>query len=246
MLMILADAVIILLLASKMRILLIEDTPDIAFAISMRLEDEGYSVTVAHDGNEGEALAMAGGHDLVVLDINLPRKDGFAVLRSIRDSGVSQPVIVITARNQVADKVGLLDLGADDYLVKPFDLSELVARIRAVARRHLGAAQPVLRLGTVSIDLASRAVMVAGKPLDLGRREFDVLETLASRAGHTVTKDKLVLKLFGYEDTGTPNAIELLVSRVRRKLEGSDLEIVTHRGIGYMLRQRSEGAVGEG
>jgi two-component system response regulator TctD len=221
-----------------MRILLIEDTADIAFAISMRLEDEGYNVTVCHDGTEGEALALAAGHDLVVLDINLPGKDGFEILRSIREHGGGQPVVVITARNQVADKVGLLDLGADDYLVKPFDLSELVARIRAVARRHLGASQPVLKIGDVTIDLGSRAVMVAGKPLDLGRREFDVLELLASRAGKTVTKDKLVLKLFGFEDTGTPNAIELLVSRVRRKLEGSDLEIVTHRGIGYLLRQR--------
>jgi two-component system response regulator TctD len=224
-----------------MRILLIEDTPDIAFAISMRLKDEGHSVTIAYDGDEGEALAIAAGHDLVILDINLPKQDGFAILRSLRESSVSLPVIVITARNQVADKVGLLDLGADDYLVKPFDLSELVARIRAVARRHMGAAQPVLRLGAVTIDLASRAVMVSGKPLDLGRREFDVLEMLAARSGSTVTKDKLVLKLFGYEDTGTPNAIELLVSRVRRKLEDSDLEIVTHRGIGYMLRQRPEG-----
>lgn len=224
-----------------MRILLIEDTPDIAFAISMRLEDAGYHVTVCHDGTEGQKLAVAAGHDLVVLDINLPGKDGFAILRAIRESGSQHPVIVITARNQVADKVGLLDLGADDYLVKPFDLSELVARIRAVARRHLGASQPVLKIGNVSIDLGSRAVMVSGKPLDVGRREFDVLELLASRAGATVTKDKLVLKLFGYEDTGTPNAIELLVSRVRRKLEGSDLEIVTHRGIGYLLRQRAEG-----
>src|SRR5690606_5347381 len=132
----------------------------------------------------------------------------FSVLRAIRESGSHHPVIVITARNQVADKVGLLDLGADDYLVKPFDLSELVARIRAVARRHLGASQPVLKIGNVTIDLGSRAVMVAGQPLDVGRREFDVLEVLASRAGTTVTKDKLVLKLFGYEDTGTPNAIE--------------------------------------
>ena len=223
-----------------MRILLIEDTPDIAFAISVRLEDEGYSITIARDGIEGEALASAASHDLIVLDINLPGMDGFSVLRSIRESGNNLPVIVITARNQIADKVGLLDLGADDYLVKPFDLSELVARIRAVSRRHLGASQPVLRLGNVTIDLGSRAVMVAGQPLDLGRREFDVLELLASRSGETVAKEKLVLKLFGYEDSGTPNAVELLVSRVRRKLEGSSLEIVTHRGIGYLLRNREE------
>ncbi|MGF6258975.1 response regulator transcription factor [Ensifer sp. LBL] len=224
-----------------MRILLIEDTPDIAFAISMRLEKEGYEVTTAFDGAEGERLALNASHDLVILDINLPKRDGFAILSAMRQGGLTRPVIVITARNQVADKVDLLELGADDYLVKPFDLHELVARIRAVSRRHLGAAQSVLRLGSISIDLSARAVMLEGRPLDLGRREFDVLEALATRAGTTVNKEQLVVKLFGYEDTGTPNAVELLVSRVRRKLEDCDIEIVTHRGVGYMLRQRTGG-----
>ncbi|MGE6784227.1 response regulator transcription factor [Ensifer adhaerens] len=224
-----------------MRILLIEDTPDIAFAISMRLEKEGYEVTTAFDGAEGERLALNASHDLVILDINLPKRDGFAILSAMRQGGLTRPVIVITARNQVADKVDLLELGADDYLVKPFDLHELVARIRAVSRRHLGAAQSVLRLGSISIDLSARAVMLKDRPLDLGRREFDVLEALATRSGTTVNKEQLVVKLFGYEDTGTPNAIELLVSRVRRKLEDCDIEIVTHRGVGYMLRQRTGG-----
>lgn len=226
-----------------MRILLIEDTPDIAFAISMRLEKEGYDVTTAFDGAEGERLALNASHDLVILDINLPKRDGFAILSSMRQSGLTRPVIVITARNQVADKVDLLELGADDYLVKPFDLHELVARIRAVSRRHLGAAQSVLRFGSISIDLSARAAMLGDRPLDLGRREFDVLEVLATRFGTTVNKEQIVVKLFGYEDTGTPNAVELLVSRVRRKLEDCDIEIVTHRGAGYMLRQRAIGGV---
>lgn len=228
-----------------MRILLIEDTPDIAFAISMRLEKEGYAVTTAFDGAEGERLALNASHDLVILDINLPKRDGFAILSSMRQNGLTRPVIVITARNQVADKVDLLELGADDYLVKPFDLHELVARIRAVSRRHLGAAQSVLRFGSISIDLSARAVMLGDRPLDLGRREFDVLEVLATRFGTTVNKEQIVVRLFGYEDTGTPNAVELLVSRVRRKLEDCDIEIVTHRGVGYMLRQRTtDGATG--
>lgn len=228
-----------------MRILLIEDTPDIAFAISMRLEKEGYDVTTAFDGAEGERLALNASHDLVILDINLPKRDGFAILSAMRQGGLTRPVIVITARNQVADKVDLLELGADDYLVKPFDLHELVARIRAVSRRHLGAAQSVLRFGSISIDLSARAVMLGDRPLDLGRREFDVLEVLATRFGTTVNKEQIVVKLFGYEDTGTPNAVELLISRVRRKLEDCDIEIVTHRGAGYMLRQRAtDGATG--
>lgn len=227
-----------------MRILLVEDTPDIAFAIAMRLEKEGYAVTTAEDGVEGERLAVGGTFDLIILDINLPRRDGFAVLRALRENGVPSPVIVVTARNGIADKVDLLDLGADDYLVKPFDLRELVARVRAVARRHLGAAQPMLRLGAVVIDLSARAALSDGKPLDLGRREFDVLEVLATRAGTTVNKEQLVLRLFGYDDSGTPNAVELLVSRVRKKLEHSGLEIVTHRGVGYMLRERAATVAG--
>jgi two-component system response regulator TctD len=227
-----------------MRILLVEDTADIAFAIAMRLEKEGYAVTTAEDGVEGERLAVGGTFDLIILDINLPRRDGFAVLRALRQNGVPSPVIVVTARNGIADKVNLLDLGADDYLVKPFDLRELVARVRAVARRHLGAAQPMLRLGAVVIDLSARAALSDGKPLDLGRREFDVLEVLATRAGTTVNKEQLVLRLFGYDDSGTPNAVELLVSRVRKKLEHSGLEIVTHRGVGYMLRERAATVAG--
>jgi two-component system response regulator TctD len=157
----------------------------------------------------------------------------------MREQSLSCPVLVITARNQIADKIDLLELGADDYLVKPFDLRELVARIRAVARRHMGVAQPVLRIGELSINLTQRSVMQGDEPLDFGRREFDVLEMLATRFNVTVPKDMLVLKLFGHEDTGTPNAIELLVSRVRKKLENSTVEIVTQRGVGYLLRLKA-------
>lgn len=223
----------------NMRILLVEDTIDIAFAIASKLEKEGHSVTTAYDGVQGEDLAVNGSFDLIVLDINLPGRDGFAILRSMREQSLSCPVLVITARNQIADKIDLLELGADDYLVKPFDLRELFARIRAVARRHMGVAQPVLRIGELSINLTQRSVMQGDGPLDFGRREFDVLEMLATRFNVTVPKDMLVLKLFGHEDTGTPNAIELLVSRVRKKLEHSTVEIVTQRGVGYLLRLKA-------
>ena len=222
-----------------MRILLVEDTIDIAFAIASKLEKEGHSVTTVYDGVQGEDLAVNGSFDLVVLDINLPGRDGFAILRTMREQSLSCPVLVITARNQIADKIDLLELGADDYLVKPFDLRELVARIRAVARRHMGVAQPVLRIGELSINLTQRSVMQGDEPLDFGRREFDVLEMLATRFNVTVPKDMLVLKLFGHEDTGTPNAIELLVSRVQKKLENSTVEIVTQRGVGYLLRLKA-------
>ena len=222
-----------------MRILLIEDTIDIAFAIASKLEKEGYTVTAVYDGVQGEDLAINGSFDLVVLDINLPGRDGFTILRSMRERSLPCPVLVITARNQIADKINLLELGADDYLVKPFDLRELVARIRAVARRHMGVAHPLIRLGKLSINLTQRSVMEGDEPLDFGRREFDVLEMLATRINVTVPKDMLVLKLFGHDDTGTPNAIELLISRVRKKLESSGAEIVTQRGVGYLLRLKT-------
>jgi len=223
-----------------MRILLVEDTIDIAFAIASKLEKEGYSVTTACDGMQGEDLAVNGSFDVVILDINLPGRDGFVILRSMRERSLSCPVLVITARNQIADKLDLLELGADDYLVKPFDLRELVARIRAVTRRHMGVSQPLLHIGDLSINLTQRSVMQGDDPLDFGRREFDVLEMLATRINVTVPKDMLVLKLFGHDDTGTPNAIELLISRVRKKLESSNLEIITQRGVGYLLRSKSK------
>ena len=223
-----------------MRILLVEDTIDIAFAIALKLEKEGYSVTTACDGMQGEDLAVNGSFDVVILDINLPGRDGFVILRSMRERSLSCPVLVITARNQIADKLDLLELGADDYLVKPFDLRELVARIRAVTRRHMGVSQPLLHIGDLSINLTQRSVMQGDDPLDFGRREFDVLEMLATRINVTVPKDMLVLKLFGHDDTGTPNAIELLISRVRKKLESSNLEIITQRGVGYLLRSKSK------
>ncbi len=219
-----------------MRILVIEDSVDIAEAIESKLTRAGHRVTLAHDGILGEELALHGEFDVVVLDINLPGQSGFGVLAHIRARNSPTPVLVITARNQLDDKISLLDLGADDYIVKPFDLGELEARLRAVTRRHQGLANSLIRIGLLEIDMSARAARADGRPLELGRREFEVLETLASHAGHTVSKDRLYVKLFGHDDIGTPNAVELLVSRVRRKLETVDVEIVTHRGAGYMLR----------
>lgn len=219
-----------------MRILLVEDSADIADAIETRFRRDGHSVTVAAEGHDGEAYAISGEFDVMVLDINLPGQDGFAILRAVRASGVPTPVLVVTARNQVADKVSLLDLGADDYLVKPFDLAELSARVRALARRGKGLAAPQIEIGGLRIDSGGRTAWRGAEPLDLGRREFDLLELLAADAPNTVNKDLIVLKLFGLEDSGTPNAVELLVSRLRRKLDRTGVEIQTRRGAGYLLR----------
>lgn len=221
-----------------MRILLIEDTLDIADAIAAKLTREGHAVTHVVSGTAGEDYAIAGSHDLIILDINLPGQDGFAVLRALRKSGADVPVLIITARNQVADKVNLLDLGADDYIVKPFDLSELAARARALMRRHMGVATSLLSVGDLSIDLSRRAASLGGMPLELGRREFDLIQALAASQGKPLNKEHMMTALFGFDDVGSLNAVELLVSRLRRKLEGSNVEIVTQRGVGYLLRNR--------
>lgn len=221
-----------------MRILLVEDSHDIAEPIMAKLKREGHNVTLTDNGHDGESFALSGEFDVIVLDINLPGQNGFDVLASVRRNKVGTPVLVITARNQVADKVSLLDLGADDYLVKPFDLSELAARVRALARRGMGLSRSEIRVGQLHLDLNTRAAWLEGCSLDLGKREFEILGMLAASATSFVNKGQLVTRLFGTEDTGTPNAIELLVSRLRRKLEGSDIEILTQRGTGYCLRAR--------
>ncbi|MDD7973692.1 response regulator transcription factor [Roseinatronobacter alkalisoli] len=220
-----------------MRILLVEDSIDIADAIETRLARDGHALTVVSDGLEGGEYALSGDFDVILLDINLPGQDGFAVLRSLRNTGIATPVLVMTARNQVADKVSLLDLGADDYIVKPFELAELSARVRALARRGMGKSSPQLQIDGLRMDIGMRTASLDDQPLDLGKREYDLLECLAVNAPNTVNKDQIVVKLFGLDDTGTPNAVELLVSRLRRKLEGSSVEIYTQRGAGYLLRR---------
>lgn len=222
-----------------MRILLIEDTADIAEAVSTKLVREGHGVTHVVDGHEGRELAVAGAHDLIILDINLPGADGFSILQAVRENGSGVPVLVMTARDQVDDKVSLLDLGADDHIVKPFDLSELAARVRALMRRHLGAAASLVKMGSLTVDIVRRAASLRGHPLELGRREFEMLQALAASQGKPLNKERMMTALFGFDDVGTLNAVELLVSRLRRKLEGSDVEIVTQRGVGYFLREKS-------
>ncbi|MBN7778500.1 response regulator transcription factor [Nitratireductor aquimarinus] len=225
-----------------MRILLIEDTEDIAEAVSTKLTRDGHDVTHVIDGDRGREQAVLGSHDLIVLDINLPGTDGFAILQALRGNGSSVPVLVITARDQINDKVNLFDLGADDHIVKPFDLSELAARVRALLRRHLGAAASLLQIGPLTVDIARRAASLRGEPLELGRREFEMLQALAARQGKPLNKERMMTALFGFDDVGSLNAVELLVSRLRRKLDGSGIEIVTQRGVGYFLRERSAAA----
>jgi two-component system, OmpR family, response regulator TctD len=171
----------------------------------------------------------------LVLDIMLPGKSGFDVIRELRGNGLEAPVLVVTARSEIEDKIDMLDLGADDYLVKPFDLRELEARLRALMRRPAGRTTSVAAYGNLALDLAGRTAVINGAPVDLGRREFRLLEILLSRQGSTVAKERLMSQLFDLDDVSL-NALELLISRLRKKLAASSVDIVTVRGVGYQAR----------
>ena len=218
-----------------MRILVVEDTADIGEAIVARLERMGHAVDWESDGDAAADMLGVQDYDLLVLDIMLPGRDGIALLKELRARRRSTPVLVLTARSGVEDRVGALDLGADDYLVKPFDYRELEARARALLRRRTGDSSNVLTCGDVTIDRAARLAAVQGRPLDLTRRELTVLEILATRPGRIVSKDDLLDQIYSFDQEPSPNAVEQYVTRIRRKLAGSSVEIRTLRGLGYQL-----------
>lgn len=218
-----------------MRILLVEDTEEIGRAVASRFERVGYAVDWETDGRTASELIEVQSYDLVVLDVMLPNMDGFTVLKNLRGRGLRTPVLVLTARSAVDDRISALDLGADDYLTKPFDYRELEARARALLRRAAGMSDNTIKVGPLVIDRAGRTAAVAGQPLDLTRRELTVLEILASKPGRYVAKEELVEQLFGFDQDPSPNAVEQFVARLRRKLSGTPVEIRTERGLGYQL-----------
>lgn len=217
-----------------MRILVVEDTEDLADAIVHRLRKLGYAVDWAATGDEAEELLGQEAYQLILLDIMLPGIDGQTLLNRLRRRRDATPVLVMTARSQVDVRIGLLDLGADDFIVKPFDLRELEARCRALLRRSHGMASSVTVFGNLTFDAAARAVTVAGQPVELGGREFRLLELFLSNLNTVLSKDDLMDRLFSLDQPTALNAIELYVSRLRRKLEGASVEIRTKRGLGYV------------
>jgi two-component system, OmpR family, response regulator TctD len=218
-----------------MRILLVEDTEDVGEAIVARFERIGHTVDWEKNGAVADEVLEVQAYDLLILDVNLPALDGFSILKRLRRRKSKTPVLVLTARSQVDDRVDALDLGADDYLVKPFDYRELEARARALLRRSAGASTNQLVCGQVTIDRGSRAVAINGTSIDLTRRELTLLEILAARPGRIFGKDELVDQLFGFDDEPSPNAVEQYVARLRKKLAGSGAEIRTLRGLGYQI-----------
>jgi two-component system OmpR family response regulator len=224
-----------------MHILIAEDDPVLADGLSRSLRAAGYAVDAVTDGEQADSALAAQSFDLLILDLGLPRLAGLEVLRRLRARGAAMPVLILTAADSVDARVRGLDLGADDYMAKPFALSELEARVRALTRRAMGANQSLLRHGPLLLDLAGRVATMNELPLDLSARELGLLAILLQRAGRVVSKEQLVDHLCEWGEEVSNNAIEVYVHRLRKKLEAGDIRIVTIRGLGYCLERATPG-----
>ncbi len=215
-----------------MRLLIVEDEADLLTSLAKAMREEGYAVDTAADGEEGLYKAENWDYDAIVLDVMLPKLDGWGVLQKLRKTRKT-PVLMLTARDQTRDRVRGLDTGADDYLVKPFDLSELIARLRAIIRRSAGQTRNVIELGSIAIDTAARTVTVEAKQVELTPREYALVEFLALHRGEVVTRTTLYEHLFDEDDSTLSNLLDVHVSNVRKKL-GAEF-ITTRRGHGYSI-----------
>ena len=225
-----------------MRILVVEDDSVLAAALTRALTQATYAVDLVSDGEAANQAVASNAYDLVVLDIALPKLDGLAVLRRLRDRRSQVPVLILTARDTLEDRVEGLDLGADDYMTKPFDLPEFEARVRALLRRAHYSGGGSMTHGKLRFDTAARRLFHADQPVDLSARELALVELLLARQGRVVSKEQIIDQLFGFgEDVGS-NAIEVCVHRVRRKLEPFGVDIRTVRGMGYLLDKHEDAA----
>ena len=216
-----------------MRVLVVEDDPMIGRAVAGGLEGDGYAVDWVRDGAAAELALLHGPYDLAVLDLGLPRKDGIDVLKGLRRARIEVPVLIITARDAVADRIAGLDHGADDYLVKPFDLDELLARTRAVVRRREGRARPEMTYGALSLDPVKRLVHFQGTEVELSAREFAVLEALMREPGAVVSRAKLEDSVYGWGEEVGSNSVEVHLHHLRKKLDPALIRNV--RGVGYRI-----------
>ena len=220
-----------------MRVLLVEDDKALADGLMRTLRDNGYAVDHAPDGELALRAAAEEHYDLIVLDVSLPGIDGFEVLRQLRRNQHQGSILMLTARDAEQDRIKGLDLGADDYVTKPFSLPEFEARVRALIRRNRNERSPQLQIGRLSVDTVSRRACVGDEELELTPREWGVLEYLLTRAGQVVSKEQMLQALCSWDDSLTHNAIEVYISRLRAKLQSAGIRIRTVRGFGYVVEE---------
>jgi DNA-binding response OmpR family regulator len=219
------------------RILVAEDHPTLGRSIADGLRDEGYTVDLTADGEEALHFAETNPYACVVLDVMLPGKDGYTILRTMRQRGATTPVIFLTARDAVEDRVRGLDMGADDYVVKPFEWAELLARVRAAVRRPHGHKAAAIRVGDLEIDTAAKSVRRGGRPVELSAREYSLLEYLAHREGQVVSRTDVWEQLYGHDDATTSNVVDVYIGYLRSKIDRDHpVKLIhTRRGLGYVL-----------
>ncbi|MBP0614432.1 response regulator transcription factor [Jiella mangrovi] len=217
-----------------MRILLVEDSRDLSETLLERFRGEGHAIDLESDGAEAEALLRHASFDLVILDINLPSMNGYEVLRAMRARGDRTPVLVLTARSEIDDRIEGLDVGADDYMVKPFDFREMSARCRALVRRRSGEASNIFVHRGFTFDRGARRASLGGVDLELRQREVQVLELFLGHLGRVMTKDEVADRIYSFDEAPSLNAVEQTMTRLRKKLEGSPITIRTIRGLGYI------------
>ncbi|PRD30965.1 UNVERIFIED_CONTAM: tctD [Trichonephila clavipes] len=218
-----------------MHIILVEDNLSLAKGIENALKDQGHALDHLDDGLAADVFLTRHSADVAVIDINLPGLSGIDIIRRLRGRGNAMPVLILTARGKTSERVAGLDAGADDYLVKPFDMEELVARLRALARRRPQVAPERETVGQLVYDRVQRTVLREGSPIELPRRELALFELLLEHRGRLIEKDRIADALYGIGAPVETNAVELLISRLRRKIDGSGATIRTARGLGYML-----------
>lgn len=215
--------------------MIVEDDPDIAEGVSTALRRAGYKVEVAADGNQGEEQALLNSFGIILLDLMLPGKDGRTVCQNLRRAGVATPILMMTARDQIKDRVLGLDSGADDYLVKPFAIDELLARVRALTRRESNNRSDILEFGGIRLDAVGQTVEVEGIPVRLTHREFELLEALLRNRGRVLTREAILERVFN-SDEALPNTVNFHMSSLRKKVDPDSKWIQTVHGFGYSLR----------
>ncbi len=224
-----------------MRILVVEDEKDMNRLIVKTLKKDGYSVDGCFNGEEALLNLMGAEYDAIVLDVMMPKKDGYELVRELRNKGVNTPIIFLTARDSVADRVKGLDLGGDDYLIKPFDFDELLARIRAITRKHVGNRSNKFAEGDLIMDVEKRTVTRGGKEIQILPKEFSILEYLLRNKGNVVSREQIEDRIWNYEYSGNSNNVDVYMSKLRKKIDdGYDEKLIhTIRGAGWVLRRNS-------